>query len=173
MYPDIRPSIFHLLNHQALQAIILQLFYPVVACSHTNAMMLYMMWKVIFPEFIHRISKPIFRKINGRCQSKYNTAMARRWLHGMFIWMQAKHLDSRIQLKIHSRTENGNYFICPTSRKFWIYWNMERKNSKIINNVLQEISFYKMNKKGTTRTGCCWLIWRLYKHILCDMKYVP
>ena len=67
MYLDIRLSIFHPLNRQVLQATILQLFYPAVACFRTNATMLYMMWKVIFPEFIHRISKSIFRKINGRC----------------------------------------------------------------------------------------------------------
>ena len=26
---------------------------------------------------------------------------------------------------------------------------------EIVNQCFQEITFYKMNKKGTTRTGCC------------------
>ena len=30
-----------------------------------------------------------FRKINRRCQSKYNTKMDRRWLSWMYIWLQA------------------------------------------------------------------------------------
>ena len=46
MYLDTRQSISHRLNHQVLQATVLQLFYQAVACSRTNAMMLFMTSKV-------------------------------------------------------------------------------------------------------------------------------
>ena len=46
MYLDTRQSISHRLNHQVLQATVLQLFYQAVACSRTNVMMLFMTSKV-------------------------------------------------------------------------------------------------------------------------------
>ena len=46
MYLDTRQSILYRLNHQVLQATVLQLFYQAVACSRTNAMMLFMTSKV-------------------------------------------------------------------------------------------------------------------------------
>ena len=78
MYLDIQLSIFHPLNRQVLQATILQLFYPAVACFRTNAMMLYMMWKVIFQNLSIVFQNRFLEKSTGDVKAN----ITRQWQGG-------------------------------------------------------------------------------------------